>query len=581
LSIFAKNETDEMKRKWKLKELTQAELVSSLSEELQIDKILATLLVMRGVSSYDEARLFFRPSLEHLHDPFLMKDMDKAVKRIQDAIANEEKILIYGDYDVDGTTAVALLYSYLANIYDKIDFYIPDRYDEGYGISYQGVDFAETEGFSLIVTLDCGIKANEQIAYANQKGIDVVVTDHHIEGDELPAAFAILNPKRTDCPYPDKDLSGCGVGFKLAQAFGLKSAIRFEEAENYMDLVAISIASDIVPIKGENRIMAYYGMRALNDISKRRIGLNAIIEPLNIKKEITVTDVVFSIGPRLNAAGRINTGRAAVELMVAKDQQTAEEYAKILNDDNVTRKELDTDITKNALELIAGNEELLKAKATILFDKDWSKGVLGIVASRLTEHYYRPTIVLTESDGLYTGSARSVKGYDLYAALENCVELMEHFGGHKYAAGLAIKPENYAAFCEKFERIVSETITDDMLVPEIEIDAEINLSEITPKFYNILRQFAPFGPENMKPVFVTRNVSDKGYAKIVGTDHLKMTIVSDDFRHPGFNAIAFKQGHFLDIVRSNQTFDICYTIEENIWNGQTNLQLNIKDIAQS
>ncbi|MBU0488336.1 MAG: single-stranded-DNA-specific exonuclease RecJ [Bacteroidetes bacterium] len=565
-----------MDKKWKIRDVGDPVLVSKIAGELKIDTVLASLLVQRDIDTYEKALLFFRPQLEDLHYPFLLKDMDKAVARILLAMSKNEKILIYGDYDVDGTTAVALLYSFFSERYPHIDYYIPDRYGEGYGISYKGMDFAKENGFTLIITVDCGIKANEQIDYANSLGIDIVVTDHHLPGDALPNATAIVNPKRLDCDYPDTNLSGCGVGFKLAQAFSLKNAIPFQFVQKYIDLVAISIASDIVPIVGENRILAYFGLQMLN--KKPRTGIKSILSLLNFNKEISISDIVFVIGPRLNAAGRINTGRAAVELMIAKEIRKSEEFAEILDSDNDIRKDLDTKITEEAMDMIASDPNQLSDKTTVLFNPTWHKGVLGIVASRLTEHYYRPTIILTQADDLITGSARSVKGYDLYAALESCVDLLEHFGGHKYAAGLAMKPENFPLFKERFEKFVTQTIEDEMLVPEIEIDAEIKLSDISTKFYRILKQFAPFGPENMKPIFKTSAVLDRGFARKVGNDHLKMNLISDDHKQNSFSAIAFKQAKYLEHIANKKPFDICYTIEENEWNGQTSLQLNVKDI---
>ncbi|MEI7594438.1 MAG: single-stranded-DNA-specific exonuclease RecJ [Bacteroidota bacterium] len=565
--------------RWKLKEVGDLETIKKLSSELNISNILSNMLVHRGIDSYEKARLFFRPKLDDLHDPFLLKDMDIAINRIIKAIDNNEKILIYGDYDVDGTTSVALFYSFLKKQYNNIDFYIPNRYTEGYGISYKGIDFAKENGFSLVISFDCGIKAIEQVKYANTLNIDFIITDHHIADDQLPDAIAVIDPKRPDCGYPEKNLSGCGVSYKLASGLAKAMNIADDVLHSYLDLVAISIAADIVPLIGENRTLAYWGLKRLNEVP--RFGIQAIMQESKLSREITISDIVFLIAPRINAAGRIHTGNTAVELLIANDYSKASEFAKIINEDNITRKDLDAQITEDALNMLDGDSIAANKKATIVFNKDWHKGVVGIVASRLIDTYYRPTIVLTESEGLATGSARSVKGFDIYAALEKCSDLLVHFGGHMYAAGLAVKLENLDIFKKRFFEIVENSITEDMLTPEIEIDAEIDLKDITPKFYKILNQFAPFGPDNMKPVFVTSSVYDKGYAKVVGKNHLKLTIHKpDDGNGVTFDAIAFKQSEAYNNDMSKIPFDICYTIEENEWNGNINLQLNIRDIKK-
>jgi len=565
-----------MQKRWELKEQGNTAIVERLSAELSIDKILSNLLAQRSITSFDEAKYFFRPSLENLYNPFLMKDMDKAVTRIQQAIQKNENILVYGDYDVDGTTAVALVYSFLTSIYTNISYYIPDRYTEGYGISFQGIDFASDNDFSLVIALDCGIKANEKINYANEKGIDFIICDHHLPGDELPEALAVLDPKRSDCDYPFKELSGCGVGFKLVQAFAQKNNIPFQNLLQYLDLLVCSIASDIVPIVDENRILAFYGLEKIN--KNPRAGIKAILELSALKKNMTISDVVFILGPRINAAGRIASGKNAVELLISDTIENAKTSGQLLNKNNLERKTLDTEITQHALSIIESDEILINKKTTVLFHPEWHKGVVGIVASRLIEKYYRPTILLTQSNGKATGSARSVKDYDVYSAIEKCSDLLEQFGGHKAAAGLTMKVENIELFTERFEKIVSETIEDYMLIPSIEIDAEINLSDITPKFFRVLKQFAPFGPGNMSPVFITRKIKDKGYAKMVGANHLKLEIVSPNDYKQSFSAIAFHQAEHFEKIKSGNAFDICYSIEENQWNGEVSLQLNIKDI---
>lgn len=565
-----------MEKRWSLKSEGDEQVVTQLANELSIDKVLANLLVQRGVNTFDEAKKFFRPSLTDLHDPFLMKDMDKAITRLESAIKNQEKILVYGDYDVDGTTAVALVYSFIAQFHKQVEYYIPDRYAEGYGISFQGIDYASEQNFSLIIALDCGIKAIDKVEYASQKGIDFIICDHHRPGDSLPAAVAVLDPKRDDCKYPFDELCGCGVGFKLVQAYALKNNIPFEELEQFLDLTAISIASDLVPIVGENRILCYFGLEQLN--KNPRKGIKAILDLANVKKEITMNELVFTVGPRINAAGRLESGRSAVALLVSDNHADAKESGQNINITNTERRTIDVTITQHALSMIDGNMEMIKRKSTVLFHPDWHKGVVGIVASRLTEKYYRPTIVLTESNGKATGSARSVKDFDVYDAIEACSDLLEQFGGHKYAAGLTLKVENVEAFQKRFEEIVSATIEEHMLVPEIEIDAELELSQITSKFYRILKQFSPFGPGNMSPVFITKHLVDKGYIRIVGSNHLKLDIQSALNPREGYPAIAFGQAEHFDALLRKQIFSACYAIDENTFNGNTTLQLNVKDI---
>lgn len=566
-----------MEKRWTIRPKADEIQVAKLAADLSIEPILANILVQRGVNNYEQAKKFFRPNLDNLYDPFLMKDMDKAIDRLEQAIAGDEKILIYGDYDVDGTSAVALLYSFLQKIIpDKIEYYIPDRYAEGYGISFQGIDYAYKNNFTLIIALDCGIKAIDKVDYANEKAIDFIICDHHLPGDTLPEAVAVLDPKRRDCNYPFKELCGCGVGFKLIQAYVQKNNIDFAELTEYLDLTAISIAADLVPIVDENRILCYYGLEQINKNPRR--GIKSILELAGIKKQIKVNELVFTIGPRINAAGRIDTGRNAVDLLISDSHANANESGKNINVNNNDRRMLDTSITQHALSMIEGNVELMNRKTTVLFHADWHKGVVGIVASRLIEKYYKPTIVLTESNGKATGSARSVKNFDVYNAIEACADLLEQYGGHKYAAGLTLKLENLEAFQQRFEEVVSATIEDHMLIPEIEIDAEINLEEITSKFYRILKQFEPFGNGNMAPVFLTNHLVDKGYAKIVGTNHLKLDIQNIDNPKLSFPAIAFGQARHFEELYRKKMFSACYAIEENEFNGNVLLQLNVKDL---
>ena len=594
-------------KRWKIKPPAPTEVSDRLVKDLKVSPVIANLLYQRGIKTYDEAKLFFRPQLDQLHDPFLMKDMDKAIARIEKAISSGEKILIYGDYDVDGTTSVALVYSFMkqhalplspsdnrakgegwersSDGEGWLSYYIPDRYKEGYGISTAGIDFAAENNFSLIIALDCGIKAIEKVDYANKKGIDFIICDHHLPGEQIPKAVAVLDPKRKDCPYPYKELSGCGIGFKLVQAFSQKNNGSDALLEEYLDLCAISIAADIVPITGENRILAFYGMKQIN--SSPRPGIRAMLEMTKMKKELTITDIVFVIGPRINAAGRMESGKKAVEMLISSTPEHAIEAGNYLDKNNSDRRDLDIYTTQQALAMIEESHILQNKKTTVLFDPSWHKGVIGIVASRLTETYYRPTIMLTQSNGVVSGSARSVKDFDVYEAISACTELLEQFGGHKYAAGLTLKPENVKAFQEKFEEIVSSTITDEMLIPEIEIDAEIKLSDITPGSYNILKQFGPFGPGNMNPMFLTKNVSDRGNASIVGKNHLKMDLVQTSPPAPlprergvCIPAIAFGMDDRYEFVARKNPFSVCYHINEQEWEGKTYLQLLVKDLKK-
>ena len=560
--------------RWTLKHRPEPTLVQHLQETLGIDAVSATLLIHRGITTYEEAKHFFRPELEDLHDPFLMKDMDKAVWRIEKAISNRERILVYGDYDVDGTTSVALMATYLKTRTDLVTTYIPDRYEEGYGVSYKGIDFAEDNGFSLIIALDCGIKAIEKIAYANNKGIDFIVCDHHTPGAELPQAKAILNPKQNDCLYPYKELCGCGVGFKLVQALATGEGQKTEDLIQYLDLVATAIAADIVPITGENRVLTFYGLKVINE--HPRTGIRVIIEHLK-KDKLTITDVVFIIAPRINAAGRMKHGQHAVTLLTETDINLAAQYAADIDVFNTNRRDEDKRITKEALLKIEAEQEQ-EGYTTVVYDANWHKGVIGIVASRLIDTYYRPTVVFTKSGDFLTASARSVKGFDLYKALEACLEHIEQFGGHKYAAGLTIKESNYEAFKQQFEQVVSESIQPTSLTPEVQIDMELSLDQITPKFYRILKQLAPFGPGNMTPVFMSSGLQDTGYGKCVGEDdkHLKMSVIQGQSQV--VSGIGFNLGDKYHLITNKKSFDATYTIDENHWNGHVSLQLKLKDI---
>ncbi len=559
--------------RWTFKPKPNEDITKKLAAELSVNKKLATVLVQRGITSFQEAKDFFRPELEKLHDPYLMKDMDVAVSRIEKAIKNNENILVYGDYDVDGTTSVSLVYSFLKTYYDNLATYIPDRYNEGYGISYQGIDFADDNDFSLIIALDCGIKAIDKVKYASTKGIDFIICDHHKPGDTIPNAIAVLNPKRTDCNYPYKELCGCGVGFKLIQALGDNRNLTINDTIPYLDLVATAIAADIVPMTGENRILAYHGLKVINNVPRN--GIKALIHQLD-KEELTITDVVFIIAPRINAAGRIKHGNFAVELLTEMDFESAKGVASSIEKLNSERKELDQHITKSALYQIEDNNET-DTFSTVVYNENWHKGVIGIVASRLIETYYRPTIVFTKSGEKLAASARSVKGFDVYNAIEECSEFIEQFGGHKYAAGLTILPENYTNFKLKFEEVVKRTIDKELLIPEVVIDTEIELEDITPKFFRILKQMAPFGPQNMNPIFKSSSLRDTGYGKQVGADksHLKITVSSNTCVYK-FNAIGFGLGDKISAIQNE--FDMTYQLAENVWNGKTSIQLMIKDI---
>ena len=571
-----------MNYKWNYQPPTQEqrEATRALSKELGINPILCHLLRERGIDSAAEAKRFFRPQLSELHNPFLMKDMNIAVERLNRAMGKKERILIYGDYDVDGTTAVALVYKFLQQFYSNIDYYIPDRYNEGYGVSKKGVDYAYETGVKLIIVLDCGIKAVKEIAYAKEKGIDFIICDHHVPDEVLPQAVAILNPKRHDSTYPYHHLSGCGVGFKFMQAFALNNGIEFHQLTPLLDLVAVSIASDIVPIMGENRILAYHGLRQLN--SNPSIGLKAIIDVCGLaERDITMSDIVFKIGPRINASGRIQNGKEAVDLLIEKDFQQALEKSNRINRYNETRKDLDKSMTEEANKIVDQLSDLSQRRTIVIYNEAWHKGVIGIVASRLTEIYYRPAVVLTRTDGLATGSARSVSGFDVYKAIENCRDLLENFGGHTYAAGLSMKVENVPEFTRRFEDYVTSHILPEQTSATINIDAQLDFRDITPKFFFDLKKFNPFGPDNHKPVFATLNVYDYGTSKVVGRDqeHIKLELV-DNKSNNVMNGIAFGQSSQARYIKTKQSFNICYTIEENT-HKRGEIQLQIEDIKPS
>ena len=560
-----------MQKNWNILESNNA-VVSKLSKALNVSEIVAHLLVLRGITTFEEAKSFFRPEISHLHDPLLMKNMQKAVDRIQTVISNGEKVLVYGDYDVDGTTSVAMMYSFLKNKVKEIEYYIPCRYDEGYGISLKGIDYAKDNNFALIIALDCGIRAVNQVDYANKKGVDFIICDHHNPGEKVPEAVAILNPKQIDCDYPYKELSGCGVGFKLIQAFSKQNNIDFSEIMEYLDLLTVSIGADIVPMTGENRVFSFYGLQQINKTP--RVGLKALMEIANKTKNVTITDVVFGVAPRINAAGRIEHAKKAVEILVETDYAKAKLFADKIEGNNTTRKGLDKSITIEALEMID-----VKKKSTVVHSEHWHKGVVGIVASRLIETHYKPTIVLAEKDGILTGSARSVHDFDLYSAIAKCEHLCEKFGGHKYAAGLSIKKENLPQFIDAFEKSVSESITEDQLTPKINIDKVIDIDAVDDKLYRIIKQFSPFGPKNLSPIFVSKGVIDNGYGKQVGEDktHLRINAKKNKGAIAG---IGFGMGEYFEIIKDNQTFDVCYSIDENEWNGKKSLQLRIRDIKE-
>ncbi|MBR5194346.1 MAG: single-stranded-DNA-specific exonuclease RecJ [Bacteroidaceae bacterium] len=571
-----------MNNKWNYQPPSQEhiEAAKALSKETGLHPTLCKLLIERGVSSAGEAKRFFRPLLSQLHDPFLMKDMDIAVERLNLAMGRKERILVYGDYDVDGTTAVALVYKFLQQFYSNIDYYIPNRYEEGYGVSVKGVDYAYETGVKLIIVLDCGIKAVNEIAYAKEKGIDFIICDHHVPDEVLPPAVAILNAKRPDATYPYEHLSGCGVGFKFMQAFAINNGIDFHQLTPLLDLVAVSVASDIVPIMGENRILTYHGLKQLN--SNPSVGLKAIIDVCGLsEKEITVGDIVFKIGPRINASGRIQNGKEAVELLVEKDFSTALEKANLINQYNETRKDLDKAMTEEANKIVEELEDLSERRTIVIFNEAWHKGVIGIVASRLTEIYYRPAVVLTRTNDLATGSARSVSGFDVYKAIEHCRDLLENFGGHTYAAGLSMKAENVEEFTRRFEEYVTNHILPEQTCAVINIDAEIDFRDITPKFHSDLKKFNPFGPDNHKPIFCTNNVYDYGTSKVVGREqeHIKLELV-DNKSNNVMNGIAFGQSSQARYIKTKRSFNICYTIEENT-HKRGEVQLQIEDIKPS
>jgi single-stranded-DNA-specific exonuclease len=554
-------------------------IVANLQAALGVDKVIAHLLHLRHINTFEEAKAFFRPDLNQLHDPFLMKGMDTAISRIEEALKINQKILIFGDYDVDGTTAVSVVYSFFKKYTSQIEYYIPDRYKEGYGISLAGIDYAADNNFKLIIALDCGIKANDKIDYANSKNIDFIICDHHLPGDKIPNAVAVLDPKQSDCPYPYKELSGCGIGFKLIQAYAIKNKIDLKICYAYLDLVATSIAADIVPITGENRILANFGLEIIN--TNPRPAIKALLNLMQLKTDITISTLVFSLSPRINAAGRIEHGSKAVELLVCEDEEQAIEFTKAINETNTTRKDLDLGTTTEALEMLDASLLTSKKKSTVVFNDSWHKGVVGIVASRLIEKYYKPTIVLTEADGKVTGSARSVKEYDVYSAIEKCSYLLEQFGGHKFAAGLTLKRENVESFILKFEEVVAATITDEQLVPKIEVDCELNLFDINDKFVRILKQFAPHGPENMTPSFVCKNVFDTGWGRIVGTNHLKLELFQKSNPNIRFAAMAFDKGDYINFFQRKTPMDIVFKIQENEYKGQISVQLIIEDLKIS
>ena len=573
----------EQDKKWIISESGDPEVVSRLSAELGIDPVLAELLVQRGISTFEDARAFFRPSLDNIHDPFLMKDMDVAVERVRAAVMSGEKILVYGDYDVDGTTAVALVYSFLRRLTSAIDFYIPDRYDEGSGVSDKGIQWAADNGFGLIITLDCGIKAIEKVDHARENGIDVIICDHHLPDNVLPAAVAVLDPKREDDEYPFTELSGCGVGFKLIQGYSQRYGIPFEEITPLLDLLVVSIASDLVNINGENRILAHFGLQQLND--NPRHGLLAMINLSGLDpSHVTIDDIVFKIGPRINAAGRMESGRIAVDLLTATDDESAMRYADEINEYNNDRKNVDREVTQEAFEMVRSGNCLTSHNTTIVYNPSWHKGVVGIVASRLVEAFFRPAVVFTKntSNGLVTGSARSVNGFDLYQVIESCSDILENFGGHIYAAGLTLKEENLPEFCRRLEENIEGKIQPQMITPAIEVDARLNFSQITPKFFRILKRFQPFGPGNAAPVFITENVYDNGNGRKVGAEggHLKLELIQESQPYHQISAIAFNMSGYFEHIKAGNPVDVCYSIVENYYRGIANLQLRVKDIRE-
>ena len=568
-------------RQWIVKTPADAEKAARLATELGIDRVLADLLVQRGVETFEDARSFFRPRLEDLHDPFLMKDMDKAVERLHQAIVGGEKILVYGDYDVDGTTAVAQVYSFVKQFTSKVAFYIPDRYDEGYGLSYKALDWANDNGINLVITLDCGIKAIEKVEYARAKGIDIIICDHHLPEEQLPKAVAVLDPKREDCEYPFDDLCGCGVGFKLAQGYVQQYGLDKALLDPLLDLQVVSIASDLVSMTGENRILAHFGLKRLNENPRK--GLLAMINLSKLEPgHIGIDDIVFKIGPRINAAGRMESGRLAVELLTATDDRTAFHIGEQINDNNNERKSIDREITQEALDMVTNGKALATKNVTIVYSPTWNKGVVGIVASRLVEAYYKPTVVLTKSNGFVTGSARSVQGFDLYASIESCADLLENFGGHMYAAGLTMKEENVEEFCRRMDSFVADNITREELTPIVEIDARLDFSQITPKFTRILKQFQPFGPGNNNPVFMTEDVYDAGNGRKVGAGgvHLKLDLMQESQPYRQIAAIGFNMADYYEYIKAGNPIDACYSIVENFYRGSSTIQLRLKDIRE-
>lgn len=587
---------NEMKKRWICKELPDEAVSEKLAAKFSIEKPLAALLVQRGIDTVEKAEDFFNPDITKFHDPYLMKDMDKAVKRLSKAVIDNERIMVYGDYDVDGTSAVALLYSFLCEIIgsdykDLVEYYIPDRYSEGYGISEQGIQYCRDNNIKLLISLDCGIKANDKVDLANQYGIDVIICDHHLEGDELPNAVAILDPKRRDCGYPYKELSGCGVGFKFIQGYCQKFGLPDQLWLSRMDLVAISIASDIVAITGENRILAHFGLEIINKFP--RVGIKSILNQAGIKlhypfkeetifsRVISISDLVFYVGPRINAAGRMKSGRESVRLFICEDEDKSADIGKRINTQNEERKEQDRNATEEAIKTIRESHEYVNRKSIVIYNPNWFKGIIGIVASRLVEEFYKPTIVLTKStDGLITGSARSVKEFNIYDGIDSCSDLLEHFGGHKFAAGLSMKEENLEEFMEKFEQYVADNLEESASIPEITVDMAIDLTEITHSFMNNLKRFAPFGPGNQEPVFQSNAVVDDGGGRVVGDKHLKCRALYPDKSMQPLDVIAFNQKDKLPLIRNNKSFDILYHVEENVWNNNVNIQLNVKDIRQ-
>ncbi len=563
-----------MIRRWMHKALPLQEQVDSLSKSINVSPSLAILLLQRGVTTFEEAKKFFRPSLNDLHSPFLMKDMAQAVERLHRGIEGKEKILIYGDYDVDGTTSVSLVYSYLKSFYSDVAYYIPDRSSEGYGVSRAGILWAEENGYTLIIALDLGIKASDMVLLANHKGIDFIICDHHLPDEKIPQAVAVLDPKQPDCPYPFKELSGCGIGFKLMHAF----ASRYREEKevfDFLDLVVVSIASDIVPINGENRILAYHGLKKLNEAP--RPGLKALKESAGVRTELDISGVVFTLGPRINAAGRVAHAHGAIELLISATEDEANAFAQKINVKNDMRREFDLSITEEALTMIASDERRQRAKTTVLFKNTWHKGVIGIVAARCIERYYRPTVILTESNQKITGSARSVNGFDLYRAIEQCADLLEKFGGHKYAAGLTLDPSNLTAFEERFEAVVAASITEEMLTPMTEIDLVVTFDQFTPKFLSILKQMAPFGPENQRPVFESKNVLVMNALSTFKDRHIRFLAKQVD-NNTFFQAVGFDLIKHHEQLTQSTPFRMAYTVEENTFNGETSIQLRVKDI---